>query len=246
MCVLKFDINIIHMTDNMLNDKTFKWLPQHTHLWRQFENERVRKSFRALTDTSWTIPTLIDRVKFWIVSLGLFRFSLKKSPPLPPPLPRSLLRPVQFRYWPWLIHVDLAWRLSRENTRVPHDRDYASLEFIVSQLLASRDVRLEILRRISGLDSTPIKIKLALTTRNVLQISLLPSCLHARPATALSTYRYTRTHTYIYIHAHIYTCTHARVDTRVCCGVSTSMRATSYRSTYNAFRVLGSTSCRFA
>lgn len=90
MCVLKFDINIIHMTDNMLNDKTFKWLPQHTHLWRQFENERVRKSFRALTDTSWTIPTLIDRVKFWIVSLGLFRFSLKKSPPSP------LLFPVLF------------------------------------------------------------------------------------------------------------------------------------------------------
>lgn len=114
---------------------------------------------------------------------------------------------MQFRYWPWLIHVDLAWRLSRENTRVPHDRDYASLEFIVNQLLASRDVRLEILRRISELDSTPIKIKLALTTRNVLQISLLPSCLHARPATALSIYWYVRTHT----HTHTYTCTHTRV-----------------------------------
>lgn len=119
--------------------------------------------------------------------------------------PRSLLRPVQFRYWPWLIHVDLAWRLSRENTRVLHDRDYASLEFIVSQLLASRDVRLEILRRISGLDSTPIKIKLALTTRNVLQISLLPSCLHARLATALyssiDTHVYTHIHTRARIHA---------------------------------------------
>lgn len=85
MCILKSDINIIHTTDNMLSDKTFKWLPQHTYPWRQFENERVRKSFRALTDTSWTIPTLIDRVKFWIVSLRLSRFFLKKSPASPLP-----------------------------------------------------------------------------------------------------------------------------------------------------------------
>lgn len=98
MCILKSDINIIHMTDNMLNDKAFKWLPQHTYPWRQFENERVRKSFRALTDTSWTIPTLIDRVKFWIVSLRLTRFSLKKKKiiPFPSPQPFSPVGPCNF------------------------------------------------------------------------------------------------------------------------------------------------------
>lgn len=107
------------------------------YLRRQLENERVRKSFRALINTSRMI-SIFDRSRRILYSrsprylfLGL---PLKKNHPF---LPDSHLRPMQFRYWPWLIHVDLAWRLSRENTRVPHDRDYASLEFIVSQLLAS-------------------------------------------------------------------------------------------------------------
>lgn len=212
------------------------------YLWRQLK--RVRKSFRALINTSRTISILIDRVKFCIVDHLVISSPVfpKKNHPF---LPGSLLRPMQFRYWPWLIHVNLAWRLSRENTRVPHDRDYANLEFIVSQLLASRDVRLEILRRISGLDSTPIKIKLALTTRNVLQISLLPSCLHARPATALSIYWYIRTHTYIHARTHTYMCTHARVALTFVVAYA-PMRVTSYQSTYNAFQALGSASCRFA
>lgn len=204
----------------------------------QLENERVRKSFRALINTSRMISILIDRVEFCVVDHPVISpiFAKKNHPRFP----GSPLRPMQFRYWPWLIHVDLAWRLSRENTRVPHDRDYASLEFIVSQLLASRDVRLEILRRISGLDSTPIKIKLALTTRNVLQISLLPSCLHARPATALSVYWYVRTHTHThtYVHARTYIHTRARVHashSRLLWRML-RMRVTSYQSTRNAFQ----------
>lgn len=132
-----------------------------------------------------------------VSSRYLFRYTLRPS--------FVLSCGPQFRYWPWLIRRSGEAIIAVKHSRAARSwlRESRNLSWANWLARQAGDVRPEILRRISGLDSTPIKIKLALTTPNVLQISLLPSCLHARSARHRTihppTYTGIRTtHTYIH------------------------------------------------